>query len=104
MELGDWAARGERIVVGDAHVHVVDTPARQPGSAPPVLVLHGFPTSSVDWAAVLDDLSATRRVVLFDFPGFGLSDKPDEASVPSPALAGRGYVPIHQAQTHVVGE
>ncbi len=34
---------------------------------------------------------------------FGLSDKPDEASVPSDALAGQGYRPIHRAKTHAVG-
>jgi hypothetical protein len=34
---------------------------------------------------------------------FGLSDKPDEASIPTDALAAQGYVPIHRARTHVVG-
>lgn len=34
---------------------------------------------------------------------FGLSDKPDEASFPTPELAGQGYVPIHRAETHAVG-
>jgi len=35
---------------------------------------------------------------------FGLSDKPDEASIPGDALARQGYVPIHRVQTHAVGE
>jgi hypothetical protein len=35
---------------------------------------------------------------------FGLSDKPDEASLPTPELAAQGYVPLHRKQTHVVGE
>ena len=35
---------------------------------------------------------------------FGLSDKPDEASVPSEALAARGYEAVHRKDTHVVGE
>jgi hypothetical protein len=34
---------------------------------------------------------------------FGLSDKPDEASVPTPTLAEQGYRPIHRTETHVVG-
>jgi len=34
---------------------------------------------------------------------FGLSDKPDEASLPTPELAAQGYLPIHRTQTHVVG-
>ena len=32
-----------------------------------------------------------------------LSDKPDEATSPSPELAERGYVPLHRKPTHVVG-
>jgi hypothetical protein len=35
---------------------------------------------------------------------FGLSDKPDEASIPSPALETRGYKPIHKIEASVVGE
>lgn len=34
---------------------------------------------------------------------FGLSDKPDEAALPTPELAQRGYLPLHQACTHAVG-
>jgi bifunctional aspartokinase / homoserine dehydrogenase 1 len=34
---------------------------------------------------------------------FGLSDKPDEASCPTPELAGQGFVPIHQVEARVVG-
>jgi hypothetical protein len=34
---------------------------------------------------------------------FGLSDKPDEASVPSDALVAEGYRSIHQTETHAVG-
>src|SRR5687768_8323934 len=42
------------------------------------VVLHGFPTSSSDWRAVVPALAAVRRTVLLDFPGYGLSEKPDE--------------------------
>ncbi len=35
---------------------------------------------------------------------FGLSDKPDEASVPTANLAAQGYLPIHRVETHAVGE
>jgi len=34
---------------------------------------------------------------------FGLSDKPDEASIPTKALKVQGYLPIHKTETHVVG-
>ena len=35
---------------------------------------------------------------------FGLSDKPDEASIPSVELAAQGYLPIHRTPTHAVGQ
>lgn len=35
---------------------------------------------------------------------FGISDKPDEASMPNPDLAAQGYQAIHEKQTHVIGE
>lgn len=34
---------------------------------------------------------------------FALSDKPDEASIPSEELSAQGYRPIHRTQTHAVG-
>jgi hypothetical protein len=34
---------------------------------------------------------------------FGLSDKPDEASIPTDELAALGYQPIHRTETHAVG-
>ena len=42
-------------------------------------MLHGFPTSSFDYAAVLDGLREGRRVLLLDMVGYGLSSKPDRA-------------------------
>jgi hypothetical protein len=35
---------------------------------------------------------------------FALSDKPDEASLPTPELAESGYQPLHRTVTHTVGE
>ena len=75
-----WAARGRMIETRDGRVFVVDTGGagaggEGAGAATPVLVLHGFPTSSFDFRAALPHLGL-RRVVLFDFLGYGLSDKP----------------------------
>jgi len=42
---------------------------------PLLLFLHGFPSSSYDWRE-LAELQAGRRMLLFDFLGFGLSEKP----------------------------
>jgi pimeloyl-ACP methyl ester carboxylesterase len=44
--------------------------------APPVLLVHGFPTSSVDWFEAAYALAGDHRVCVLDFPGFGFSDKP----------------------------
>jgi pimeloyl-ACP methyl ester carboxylesterase len=63
--------------VGGTRVFVVDVPPARATSTPPLLVLHGFPTCSFDFHRVVDELAADRRVVLFDYPGYGLSDKPD---------------------------
>jgi pimeloyl-ACP methyl ester carboxylesterase len=75
----DWRARGEVRALGDRAIFVVDVPARRRTSRPPLLVLHGFPTSSFDFHLIVDRLADTRRVVLFDMLGYGLSDKPDLA-------------------------
>jgi hypothetical protein len=34
---------------------------------------------------------------------FGLTDKPDEASIPSPHLAAQGYLPLHRMTMKVIG-
>lgn len=81
-ELRAWAAMGTRLRVGGEHlapqeVFVLDAPARSEDPLEPLVVVHGFPTSSYDWSHLLDRLTLRRRVVLVDLPGFGLSDKPD---------------------------
>jgi pimeloyl-ACP methyl ester carboxylesterase len=48
--------------------------------APLLLLVHGFPTSSIDWHDVVDNLAATHRVCVLDLPGFGFSDKPRDES------------------------
>lgn len=41
-----------------------------------LLLIHGWPTSSIDWFEVAGQLSARFRVCVLDFPGYGFSDKP----------------------------
>ena len=43
---------------------------------PVLLLIHGAPTSSIDWFEVASELSTRFRVCALDFPGFGFSDKP----------------------------
>jgi pimeloyl-ACP methyl ester carboxylesterase len=72
-----WEALGTHRQLCEVDVFTVDVPAIGPERHPPLLVLHGFPTSSFDYAAVLDGLRAGRRVLLLDMVGYGLSSKPD---------------------------
>lgn len=76
-DLAAYAAMGGYVPTPEGEVFVVDLDVLG-ATDDPVVVLHGFPTSSFDWSGVLDALGrGRRRVVLFDFLGFGLSDKPD---------------------------
>jgi pimeloyl-ACP methyl ester carboxylesterase len=78
MDAHEWEGRGRRRAVGGHELFVVDIPAADDQDKPPALLVHGYPTSSMDWAHVVDPLAATRRVVALDLLGFGLSDKPDQ--------------------------
>lgn len=57
--------------VGAHHLFV----RHRAGAGPPVLALHGYPSSSYDWRHVLD-LLPDAAITCFDFLGFGLSEKP----------------------------
>jgi pimeloyl-ACP methyl ester carboxylesterase len=73
----DWEARGRQRELCGHRVFTIDAPAIGPEEHEPLLVLHGFPTSSFDYAPILDPLRAGRRVLLLDGLGYGLSAKPD---------------------------
>jgi pimeloyl-ACP methyl ester carboxylesterase len=72
-----WEAVGMVRTLCGERIFTVDAPSIGPERHEPLLILHGFPSSSFDYAAVLDGLRAGRRVVLFDMLGYGLSAKPD---------------------------
>ena len=46
------------------------------GQGPTLVLVHGYPTSCHDFRAMMTRLSARFRCIAFDFPGYGLSDKP----------------------------
>ena len=50
------------------------------GSGEPVLLLHGWPTSSFLWRNVNGPIAENNRVIALDLPGFGQSAKPLDAS------------------------
>lgn len=72
-----WRDRGRFLTLAGMQVFVVDTGPADADDV--VLILHGFPTSSHDWHRALPQMTgaAPRRFVLFDMPGYGLSDKPE---------------------------
>jgi len=73
-----WSDAGTTIDTPDGSVWTRVVPAAAPAEGnDPLLVLHGFPSSSFDWRHVLPALSATHDVIFFDFLGFGSSAKPD---------------------------
>jgi haloalkane dehalogenase len=47
-----------------------------PGEEPPIVLMHGFPDNMHLYDRLLPWLSPSRRVVTFDFLGWGASDKP----------------------------
>ena len=53
---------------------------RDAGDGDPVLLLHGWPTSSFLWRNVMPSIAAGKRVIALDMPGFGRSDKPLDVS------------------------
>ena len=50
------------------------------GDGPPVLLLHGWPTSSFLWRNVMPPIARSNRAIALDLPGFGGSDKPVDGS------------------------
>ena len=78
-EIDRWETLGAYRDVGGHQIFTVDLEPREPEGRDPLLVIHGFPTSSFDFARTAIDLAVDRRVVLLDLLGFGLSAKPDAA-------------------------
>ena len=72
-----WEAIGRHRDLCGHRVFTIDAPPIGVEVHEPLLVLHGFPTSSFDYAAVLNPLRQGRRVLLLDGLGYGLSSKPD---------------------------
>jgi pimeloyl-ACP methyl ester carboxylesterase len=66
----------KRFTTSDGALSYVDE-----GSGPTLLFVHGTPSWSFEWREVIRVLSATHRCVAPDHLGFGLSDKPEGASL-----------------------
>ncbi len=67
------------VTVGDMKIF-----CREAGAdfSPPLLLLHGFPTSSHMYRDVIPTLAHRYHVVAPDLPGFGFTDAPDRTGFP----------------------
>jgi pimeloyl-ACP methyl ester carboxylesterase len=76
-DIEQWWAGGERQALAvNATQRTIFL--RRLGSGPPMTLLHGFPSSSHDWAKVAPALAARHALLMPDFLGFGASEKPVE--------------------------
>ncbi len=73
--LEQWWAAGERLTL-ELNGSEREVFVRRLGSGPVMTVLHGFPSSSYDWAAIAPALGERHTLLLPDFLGFGASEKP----------------------------
>jgi pimeloyl-ACP methyl ester carboxylesterase len=77
LDRAAWVASGHH-----TEVALADGPSdvfvRVAGSGPWCTLVHGYPTSSWDWAHVADALEAERRTLALDLLGFGASAKPHD--------------------------
>ena len=77
MEVQDWWSGGELVPLElsgtEQGVFV-----RREGSGPSMTLLHGFPSSSHDWAKIAPALAERYALTMPDLLGFGASSKPRE--------------------------
>ena len=73
MDIESWYGRSKRLTLGAHTLCVVDLGA----SDVPTLLIHGFPTASIDWQPLAPALlEAGLRLIAPDLLGYGYSDKP----------------------------
>jgi pimeloyl-ACP methyl ester carboxylesterase len=75
--LPSTAVHYHTIRIGDVDVFYREAGAK---TAPVLLLLHGFPTSSNMFRNLIPRLAASFRVIAPDYPGYGFSGMPDRKS------------------------
>lgn len=70
MQLSQWRSSGHFLNVDGQQVFY-----KTEGTGPVLLLIHGYPTASFDWAKIWPALTSQFRCVTLDMPGFGFSDK-----------------------------
>jgi len=70
MQLSHWRSSGHFLNVDGQQVFY-----KTEGTGPVLLLIHGYPTASFDWAKIWPKLTTQFHCVTLDMPGFGFSDK-----------------------------
>ncbi|MEC9169533.1 MAG: alpha/beta hydrolase [Pseudomonadota bacterium] len=70
MQLSHWRSSGHFLNVDGQQVFY-----KKEGTGPVLLLIHGYPTASFDWAKIWPKLTTQFHCVTLDMPGFGFSDK-----------------------------
>jgi pimeloyl-ACP methyl ester carboxylesterase len=68
------------IDIGDLTVHYKASANTPPEGSPTFILLHGFGSSLFTWHEVIDELGIYGRVIAFDRPAFGLTERPMRGS------------------------
>ncbi|HEY9372757.1 alpha/beta hydrolase [Streptomyces sp.] len=75
IDIEQWWSEGDRVRLTVAGVPR-EVFVLRIGSGPVMTLLHGFPSSSHDWAQAVPVLAAHHTLLMPDFLGFGASEKP----------------------------
>lgn len=68
--------RGEFVDAAGLRLYYYAAGSKNRSAGVPVVLIHGFPTSSRLWHAVARDFPDGHRLVVLDLPGYGRSDAP----------------------------
>lgn len=98
ISLADWQSKGREYSHAGQPVFYVDE-----GQDEVLLLIHGFPTASWDWAPLWPALTGRFRCIAPDMMGFGFSAKPrdynysilDQADLHEGLLASLGVTRVH---------
>lgn len=71
----DQAIKSKYVTVENVKIHYLIA-----GEGDPILLIHGFPTSSYLWRNIIAEVATRHQVVAIDLPGYGQSDKRIEDS------------------------
>ena len=73
--LQSWEHEGNYLSFKDYKIFYKFSPKL---NAQTIFLIHGYPTSSFDWAKIWDTLAENYQVLAIDLLGLGFSDKPSK--------------------------